>query len=148
MDPVSSLALVCNVAQLLQLGVSCGKSIHNIYKQGTSVQNERISVQAEQLTQLSSRVRSSISSPSSGQSTDIELQLIKIATETSQSAEKLSERLRGLTAQGSRRQRVKIAFQAWFKRSEIEELTNNLQKQQEILDSGILVVIWYISPNS
>ena len=148
MDPATAFQLVCGALQLVEFGVGTAKAFHDIYKskEALTSENERLDQQTQLLRTVSSQISSRLHGFTQTQPTPEKTQLLDLARRCNQAAKNLLERLNKLKVTGPRSKR-KVPVQ-WAKllleKGKIEKDQVQLERCRELLDTQMLVNVWYV----
>ena len=147
MDPVTTVQVVCGAIQLIDFGIGAAKAFHEICnnKDALTADNTRLESETQSLRMASSQVSSQLQGLSTKLSEE-QLQLQKVAQRCEQVANDLITRLDRLKVVGPLSRR-RVALQ-WIKlmreKGAIEKDQEQLQRCRELMDTQMLVNLWYL----
>ena len=149
MDPATTFQVVCGAIQLIELGIGAAKAFHEIYtsKDALTADNARLDRDTEALRIASSQISSQLQVVVSARLSTEHLQLQEVARRCDQAAQDLIRRLDKLKTSGPRSKR-RVPLQ-WVKllreKGKIQEDREELQRCRKLLDTQMLVTLWYLS---
>lgn len=141
MDPIAALSFACNVTQIVEQAITVGKTIYQIYKDGSTTSHNEIQQYIKILRSGVKQLESSVRQPSSLQLTEAEGTILKITPDCIKIANKLVSMLVQLQSHGGKRDALIKAAKTLWKKDEIEELIKKLRDYQDLLETNTVFAI-------
>jgi hypothetical protein len=142
MDPITALALACNVTQLIEHGIDAAKACKEIYEKGSLDNNNLIEQYTDAISasnvDLDTALRA-LPRPTGRHHTKL-LDLAKDCAATSTELRRILAQLKLSKSQGNKRigGAFKVTLKSIWKRGAIEKLQQTLETQDRALQSGLL----------
>ena len=151
MDPATAFQLCCGVVQLIEVGIKTARNVREIWKNSSSIPVE-LDVLDKETGHLQRNVHSLedhleiLKAIDGGLDRDQHL-LVKTAREGNRLTHDLLTRIDGLKQHGQSRKRDMPSQLLKIQRSKrrIDELSVTLQRKKELLNTSLLVNLWYVS---
>ena len=140
MDPVSAFSVACGVIQVVDFSTKVVSKTRELYKNGSLSCNEEIENMATRLESLRSDLELPFCTTDQSLLAD-ENDLLGLADKCSDAAKALIKIVRALKLDRShsKRQALRKSFKALWKRGDIDEIQERLDRYQRVLDTRILI---------
>ncbi|KAJ9605208.1 hypothetical protein H2200_010598 [Cladophialophora chaetospira] len=138
MDPITALALACNVTQLVEQAIEAAVACKEIYERGSLDENNQIDKYAESVTVANKELEASLKNAATR---DTRLQkLAQDVFDTATELRKVLSLLRLAKSQGARHigRAFKTALRSKIQNGTVEKLRERLERQDTALRSSIL----------
>lgn len=143
MEGLAAFALACNVLQIISTGGEAIKICREIYKEGSSFDNQELHRRSELIARPIQTIQTWFDSfIASGRQplSATEAQLWDVATKCLAIARELQNKLQELKQEpgDGRRTLIKKSAKTWWQKSPIQKMEQNLTKYEAILQTSIL----------
>ena len=149
MDPWTAFLVSCGIIQLIQVGVSTAKTARDILRSdsGQTLEHERLDHDAEALEKAANSLASHFHDQETGKTpTEDQKELQEISRNCGKLARDLIDRLRSLSS-GAKLRKRNVPYQLIKlnrEKKHIGDIEAQMMKQYKILDTRILVKVWYV----
>lgn len=152
MDPATAFQLACGAVQLIDFGIKTAKELHEISKSpsGMTRENERLESYITSLQRCNSSLSREwrVIGKSELALTPEQQQLKQVSVELERLSNDLLNKLANLKGRSSHRQLKVLStyYRTLREKSGIEDISNRIQKQKQLLDTGMLIALWFVGP--
>ena len=138
MDPITAFGIATGVIQVVEFSLQIASNCREIHTNGALHNNAVFEDLAARLKKMNIGLSQSLDdTPKPIRNKD--QQLLDIAVQCTQTADDLLCKLETIKPKGSgRRETIKATLKALVKQDELDEITEELDRYQRLLDSGLL----------
>ena len=149
MDPLTAFSLACGVIQVVDFSTEIIGKYRELHKSGASIEYKEMESMANHLTDLATKLQSPSTTQSPGSALQLyhdDRELLKLAQQCSQTANKLIDELQKLSIQGQGRKRdaFRKSIKIIWRSSAIGDIQRSLEQYRRTLDTRVLINLRFV----